>query len=68
MKIRVTGTSEEWAAAQAFYRELGKDPDVKYCTVSKPYPNRGDVNQYRVYVDIEYKDGAAPLHRLLEHR
>lgn len=66
MQIRVTGTSEECAAAQEFYRQLGQEPDVKYCTVSKPYPNRGSINQFRVYVNIEYKDGAEPLQRLLD--
>lgn len=66
MKIRVTGTSEECAAAQKFYRLLGQEQDVKCCTVSKPYPNRGAVNQYRVYVDIEYKDGTSPLMHALQ--
>lgn len=61
MKIRVMGTSAECAAAQEYYREIGQDPDVKYCSVSKPYPNRGDVNQYRVYINIDYKDDTAPL-------
>ena len=68
MKIRVMGTSEECAAAQQFYWELAHTADVKSCTVSKPCPNRGSLNQYRVYIDIEYKDGAEPLQRLLESR
>lgn len=68
MKIRIWGTSEECAAAQRFYKELGRDPYVKSCSVSRLYPNRGSTNQYRVYVEIEYKDGAEPLHRLLESR
>lgn len=66
MKIRIWGTSEECAAAQDFYRALGRQPDVKFCTVSQLYSNRGAVNQYRVYVEIEYRDGAEPLQRLLE--
>ena len=32
MKIRIMGTSEECVAAQAFYRELGNEPGVKFCT------------------------------------
>lgn len=66
MKIRIMGTSEECAVAQAFYRELGNEPGVKFCTVSNPYPNCGSVNQYRVYVEIEYKDGETPLMRALQ--
>lgn len=66
MKIRVTGTSEECAQAQEFYRQLGKEPGVKFCTVSKPYPNRGALNQYRVYVEIEYKDSTSPLMRAVQ--
>lgn len=68
MKIRITGTLEECVQAQSFYNELGKDSAVKFCTVSRPYLNRGSTNQYRVYVEIEYKDGAEPLHRLLESK
>ena len=68
MKIRIWGTSEECAQARSFYNELGKDPAVKFCTVSRAYPNRGSTNQYRVYVEIEYRDGSEPLHRLLESR
>jgi len=66
MQIRVMGTSEECAQAQEFYRMLGRDPDVKYCTVSELYPNRRSVNQYRVYVNIDYKDGAKPYDNLLQ--
>ena len=68
MKIRILGTSEECATAQRFYKELSKDDSVKFCTVSRPYPNRGSTNQYRVYVEIEYKDGIEPGFRLLESR
>ena len=66
MKIRIMGTSEECELAQGFYRELSKDPAVKSSSVSNLYPNRGSTNQYRVYVEIEYKDGAEPRHHLLE--
>ena len=66
MKIRIWGTSEECAAAQQYYRALGREPGVKSCTVSRRYLNRGSTNQYRVYVDIEYKSDVTPSMRALE--
>ena len=56
MKIRIWGTSEECAAAQQYYRALGREPGVKSCTVSRMYPN----------VYIEYKSDVAPSMRALE--
>lgn len=61
MKIRIWGTKDECAQAQSFYNLLGQDPAVKFCTVSRMYPNRGSTNQFRVYVEIEYKDGSIPM-------
>lgn len=58
MKIRVMGTMDECKQAQDFYRKLGSQSNVKYCTVSTPYQNRGGVGLYRVYVDIAYNDGS----------
>lgn len=55
MKIRIMGTKEECRQAQEFYRRLGQQDEVSYCSVSEPYPNRGSVGLYRVYVDIQYK-------------
>ena len=54
MKIRVMGTMAECRQAQEFYRRLGLQDEVSYCSISEPYPNRGSVGLYRVYVDIQY--------------
>ena len=54
MKIRIMGTLDECHVATAHYRNLEKDPNVKYVQVSDPYVNRGSSTLYRVYVDIEY--------------
>ena len=56
MKIRVMGTKAECEQAQRFYETFGKGENVNYCSVSGLYPNRGSVNQYRVYVEIVCKD------------
>lgn len=54
MKIRVTGTASECAAAKDYYLALGEDENVKSVEVSRPYPNRDSVNVYRVYITVEY--------------
>ncbi|MDY4592731.1 MAG: hypothetical protein SO434_04960 [Eubacteriales bacterium] len=56
MKIRIMGTQEELAAAERYYRGLEQEPNVKYVSVSRLYPNRGSNMLFRLYVDIEYKD------------
>ena len=56
MKIRVMGTKIECEQAQAFYRSFGQGENVSYCTVSGLYPNRGSVNQFRVYIEVVCKD------------
>ena len=58
MKIRVMGTMDECKQAQDFYRKLGSQSNVKYCTVKRTVSNRGGVGLYRVYVDIAYNDGS----------
>ena len=58
MKIRIMGTMDECKQARAFYGRLALNSDVKYCTISEPYSNRGSVGYYRVYIDIDYKDGS----------
>lgn len=58
MKLRVMGTADECKQAQDFYRRLGRQDNVRYCTVSELYANRGSVGYYRVYIEIEYKDGS----------
>lgn len=42
MKIRVMGTADECRLAQIYYRELEKQDNVKYVSVSELYPNRGE--------------------------
>lgn len=56
MKIRVMGTKAECEQAQAFYRQFGNGKNISYCSISGLYPNRGSVNQFRVYVEIICKD------------
>ncbi len=56
MKIRVMGTADECKQAQDFYRRIGRQSNIRACSVSEPYPNRGSSGLYRVYVDIEYND------------
>lgn len=54
MKIRVMGTKEECEQAQRYYLSLGNTDGVKSVSVSTLYSNRGSVNIYRVYIDVEY--------------
>lgn len=56
MKIRIMGTKDECELARKYYRELEKDANVKKVVVSDPYANRGSSTEFRVYVDIEYRD------------
>ena len=58
MKLRVMGTAEECKQAQYFYTRLGHQSNVRFCTVSGLYPNRGSIGYYRVYFELEYKDGS----------
>ena len=54
MKIRVMGTKEECLAAMGYYRELEKDPNVRFVQVSDLYPNRGSSTLFRIYIEVEY--------------
>ena len=54
MKIRVWGTKDECELARDYYLNLGKQENVKSVEVSRLYPNRGSVNQFRVYATVEY--------------
>ena len=58
MKIRIMGPKDECELARKYYRELEKDPNVKKVVVSAPYANRGSSTEFRVYVDIEYRECA----------
>ena len=55
MKIRIMGTKEECMYSQEFFRRLGMSGNVKCCSVSGLYANRGSVEYYRVYIEIESK-------------
>lgn len=65
MKIRVWGTEEECKQAQCFYKQFSKNENVKSCSVSHLCANRNSVNQFRVYIDIEYKDETIIFNNLL---
>lgn len=58
MKLRVMGTADECKQAQEFYRRLSRQSNVRFCTVSELYANRGSIGYYRAYIEIEYKDGS----------
>lgn len=68
MKIRITGTKEELATAEAYYRSIEKDEGVKYVSISRPYANRGSETLFRLYVDIEYRDFVLADTMKLEHK
>lgn len=65
MKIRVWGTQEECKQAKNFYKQFAKNENIKSCTVSDLYANRNSVNQYRVYIEIEYKDETIIFNNIL---
>lgn len=65
MKIRVMGTKAECEQAQLFYGHFAQGENINYCTVSGLYPNRGSVNQYRVYIEIVCKDETTIFNDLL---
>ena len=68
MKIRITGTSEELMLAKDYYISLSQDRFIKSISISKPYKNRNSINQYRLYIDIEYITTIALKNLLLEGR
>jgi hypothetical protein len=61
MKLRLTGTQAE-CAKLAFLLRYGP-PDLEVVEVSQPYPNRGGSGQVRVYLEVGFPDGLAPLDR-----
>jgi hypothetical protein len=61
MKLRLTGTEAE-CAKLAFLLRYGP-PDLEVVEVSQPYPNRGDSQQVRVYLEARFPDGLPPLER-----
>jgi len=56
MKIRFMGINDELEIVTKFFEAIKQDPKIRKLTVSAPYPNRGNSNESRVYVDIELKD------------
>lgn len=68
MKLRVIGTAEECRLAQAYYRALEEQNNVKYVSVSDLYQNRGSRTLYRVYIEVCYKSESAELRRVEEGR
>ena len=58
MKLRLTGTEAE-CARLTFLLRFGP-PDLDVVEVSPPYPNRGDTEQVRVYLEVRFPEGLAP--------
>lgn len=56
MKVRFMGVNDELEMVSNFFEAIKQDPRIRKLTVSTPYPNRGNSNESRVYVDIELKD------------
>ena len=52
MKIRIMGTQEECEQARRYYSQFLNSDIVSHCSISRLYPNRNSVNQYRMYIDI----------------
>jgi hypothetical protein len=61
MKLRLTGTEAE-CARLTFLLRFGP-PDLDVIQVSPPYPNHGDNEQVRVYLDLRFPEGLAPADR-----
>jgi hypothetical protein len=61
MKLRLQGTEAE-CAKLAFLLRYGP-PDLEVVEVNGPYPNRGDSQQVRVYLEARFPDGLPPLDR-----
>jgi hypothetical protein len=61
MKLRLMGTEAE-CARLAFLLRFGP-PDLHVVQVSPPYPNRGDSAQVRVYLEVRFPEGLAPVDR-----
>jgi hypothetical protein len=59
MKVRLQGTPAE-CAEFTFLLRYGP-PDLVVVEVSQPYANRGDSAQVRVYLEIRFPEGLAPL-------
>jgi hypothetical protein len=58
MKLRLMGTEAE-CARLTFLLRFGP-PDLQVAQVSPPYPNRGDNQQVRVYLELRFPEELAP--------
>ena len=55
MKLRITGTKTECESAAEVYRQMEKESDVAYCSVSKLYPCKRESDKlYRIYIELVY--------------
>jgi hypothetical protein len=59
MKLRLQGTPAECARLCFLLRHGPRNLEVT--EVSPPYPNRGDRRQVRVYLELRFPEGLAPL-------
>ena len=57
MKIRLMGDGDKVTAMIA---ALQAAPGLRITDVSRPYPNRGNPAQVRVYLDAEVTEGTRP--------
>lgn len=55
MKLRLMGSPQECGAAVALLHQL---PGLRLTEVSRPYPNRNDPQQVRVYVEANLDPAA----------
>jgi hypothetical protein len=61
MKLRLMGSEAE-CARLVFLLRFGP-PDLEVVEVSRPYPNRGDSRQVRVYLELRFPEGLPPVER-----
>jgi hypothetical protein len=59
--MRLVGTQAE-CARLVFLLRFGP-PDLEVVEVSRPYANRGDAKQVRVYLELRFPDGPPPVDR-----
>jgi hypothetical protein len=65
VKLRLMGTQAE--CARLCFLLLYGPPDLELLEVSRPYPNRGANQQVRVYLEVRFPDGLAPVERTFYH-
>jgi hypothetical protein len=61
MKLRLMGTQAECARLAFLLRY--RPPDLEVIQVSPPYPNRGDRQQVRLYLEVRFPEGLPPVDR-----